>query len=114
LTCVQIVELLGGYLSGATYNVLSEKFGISPKAIGNIINGFTYREIPGIAHLREEAQKKAAGRHAKYSNAQAARVPDPGRTFVEVDLNSVASLDALMLRLQAARLMNSTTAKVAA
>lgn len=104
LTDEKVRTLLTDYVStDATYKALSEKFRISQKAIGNIVSGQTYREISGIASLRKKAQEKASDRSGRYSNAKALRVPDASKTRIEVDFNSVESLDAAILSLQCER-----------
>jgi hypothetical protein len=114
LTNEQVVSLLTEYAgTRTTYKAMSAKHGISQRAISSIVRGFSYRELPAIANLRKEAQEKAASLCGKYSNAEAAQVHDPTRTVVEVDANSVASVDAAILRLQAMRLLIAPAVEVA-
>jgi hypothetical protein len=113
LTNSQVRSLLIDYVeTDITYKALSEKYGIAQKAISNIVGGLSYRDLPGIANLRKRAQEKASSRSAKYSTAEAVRVHDPTQTVIEVDFNSVASLDAAILRLQAVRSLIGHAAEV--
>jgi hypothetical protein len=113
LTNEQAVSLLTEYVgTSTTYKALSEKYGIAQKAISNIVGGLSYRDLSGIANLRKRAQEKASSRSAKYSKAKAVRVHDPTQTVIEVDFNSVASVDAAILHLQAVRSLIGPAAEV--
>ena len=113
LTDEQTVSLLTEYVgTNTTYKAMSEKYGITQRAISSIVRGFSYRELPGIASLRKEAQVKATSRCAKYSDAEAVRVHDPLKTFLEIDFDSVASVDAAILRLQTVRSLIGLDAKL--
>ena len=104
LTNSQVRSLLTEYVeTDTTYKALAERYGIAVHTVSQIVRGLSYRELSSIADLRKRAQEKAATRFARYSNAQAMRVPDPAQTVVEVDFNSVESIDAAILRLQAVR-----------
>lgn len=95
LTDQQVLSLLTEYVvTPTTYKAMSEKYGITQASISQIVRGVTYRELIGSPSLRKKAQQKAANRSAKYSNAEALRVPDWTLTLIEVDFTSVASLDA--------------------
>jgi hypothetical protein len=113
LTNEQAVSLLTEYVgTSTTYKALSEKYGIAQRAISSIVGGLSYRDLSGIANLRKRAQEKASSRSAKYSKAEAVRVHDPTQTVIEVDFNSVASVDAAILRLQAVRSLIGLAAEV--
>jgi hypothetical protein len=102
LTDEQVRSLLSDYVNSETtyYKALSEKFGIAQRTVGQIVRGLTYREVPGIAELRKKAQQKAGRRNATFCSAQALRVPDPSKDVIEVDRNSIKSINEAMLHLQ--------------
>jgi hypothetical protein len=113
LTSKQVVSLLNEYVeTDATYKIVAEKYGISPRTVSQVVRGFSYRDLLGIATLRKKAQEKAATRSAKYSNASALQVTDPSLTAIEVNFNSVASVDTAILRLQAVRSLIRPAAEV--
>ena len=104
LTDAQVGSLLSAYVeTDTTYKAQSEKYGVSQLTVSKIVRGLIYRELFGIENLRKRAQEKAAARSAKDSNAQAVRAIDPTKTVIEVDFNSVESVDVAVLRLLAVR-----------
>ncbi len=102
LTIEQACFLLAEYVASekTTYAALSKKYGVSEGAVSRIVRNFTYRDLPNVAHLREQAQKKAAARCAQYSTAKSVRVPDPRLTVIEVDCTSIESAYAALWRIQ--------------
>jgi hypothetical protein len=86
------------------YRALEQKYGGSQNMIGPLVRGLTYRELndefPGFAHLREQAQAKAAKRSALHTKAVGVRVPDIRTMVIEVHSNSIQSVDAAITRLR--------------
>lgn len=104
LTTEQVRALLSAYVeTDATYRTLSAEYGICQRAVSDIVRGFNYRDLTELATLREKAQEKAAARSSRYCNAESARILDTTKKVIEVNFNSVASVDAALLRLLAVR-----------
>lgn len=102
LNPTQVENLLYEYVhSDVTYEQLSIRYGVSTCTVSRIVRGLTYRDLLGMSHLREKAQKKARERSAKYSDGEAVRIPDEAVTLMEVNFNSVESVKAAILRLEA-------------
>ncbi len=97
LTDAQVLFLLLEYVeTEATYRTLAQKYAISEKAISNIVNNMSYRELATITQVRKKAQQKASASSGRYSHAEPARVPDATKTLIEVDFNSVSSINTAL------------------
>jgi hypothetical protein len=98
----QAINMLNEYnYTDTTYGKLAKKYGISSHSISRLVNNITYSDVPGIDGARRLAQAKAARLSKRYSDAKAARVPEAGKTLIEVDLISVESIKSNIFYLQA-------------
>jgi hypothetical protein len=113
LTDEQVHSLLSAYVdTDTTYKALSEQYSVSQRTVSGIVSGLIYRDLLGVSGLRKKAQEKAATRSGKYSKAEALRVSDPTQSVIGYYCNSVASVDAAILHLQAVRLLLSSASEV--